>query len=197
MKYIIKNYLRIFEKLSKSTQSKLNVPDTLRRTRPIGKLKVMHQQQESEKQLTESITGTLKSIQSFFHTNKVGQQDGDELLNGFITFAFQGNAQCGMDKEETQVLDLNSPEVQEWSLAIRPLVVELATSNCDLIENLYSPDADRHEYREILRDAFLDTILGHDDQDEGLMDVTSGLVTCMVACHGRFKSTTFPENKMH
>lgn len=197
MRYIIKKYLRIFENLSDSTQSKLNVPDTLRRTRPIGKLKVMHQQQETEKQLTESITDTLHSIQSFFHTNKVGQQDGEELLNGFIAFAFRGNAQCGMDKEETQALDLNSPEVQEWSSEIRPLVVELATSHFDLIENLYSPDADRHKYREILRDAFLDTILGHDDQNDGLTDVTSGLVTCMVACHGRFKSTKFPENKLH
>lgn len=197
VKYIIKKSLRIFENLSDSTQSKLNVPDTLRRTRPIGKLKVMQQQQESEKQLTESITDTLKSIQFFFHTNKVGQQDGEELLNGFIAFAFQGNALCGTDKEDTTVLDLNSPEVQEWSLEIRPLVVELAASNCKIIENLYAPNADRHKYVEILRDAFLDTILGYDDQVDGLTDVTSGLVTCMVACHGRIISNTFPEIKMH
>ncbi len=157
----------------------------------------MHQQQESEKQLAESIATTLNSIQSFFHTNKIGQQDGQELLSGFISHVFQGNAQCGASKEDVRDLDLNSPEVQEWCLEIRPLVLVHAKSHSDLIDNLYSPAPSSHQYREILRDAFLDTILGHVDQNEDLTDVTNGLLTCMVACHGRYKNTTFPEINIH
>ncbi|EPR7483996.1 TPA: hypothetical protein ACGSTL_001305 [Vibrio parahaemolyticus] len=136
---------------------------------------------QDEFELFESIQVSIERLQQFFTTNNIGARVGLGLINQFIQYAISGGASVGVSIEDATDEWKEQPSAKAVVDNLQPLIDSMVVNNKEVVENMFADNDDSFKHRELLKDAFMDTLFGTDQsKSKETFDGTAGVVAAMV-----------------